>query len=500
MQPLGQGGFGKTFLAVDEQLPLKPRCVIKQLSFPTEDREGYRTATRLFRQEALRLQELGHHPQIPQLLAHFEQQDQLYLVQEFIEGRTLGQELQTGGAFQEEQIRELLQELLSVLHFIHQRQIVHRDIKPGNIIHRSSLISSGLEGGEMDTRLSSETEVTVSSPMLPTPRDRKRAVTPPLSYEGEICDRPALATEEKGGKFVLIDFGVAKLLTGTAHLPTGTIVGSVEYMAPEQTRGKAIPASDLYSLGVTCIRLLTDVSPWDMYDMANDRWAWRYFLPSGKSVSDRLGKVLDKLLQNSVSQRYQSAEEVLQVFNPPLVATAPAVKTLKPELPKRNFLTRILPQLGQPSDDDLTSAAGVDYTKLQHLLASHNWKEADRETWAVLCQALGKAIKSYFAPQVLDNLPCQDLQAIDQLWVKYSSGKFGFSIQKQIFESVGGDYGKFCALVGWLTYNSHNRYEGLKFNLRAPTGHLPSRIWVAGLKWWQHAEVMALKLEKCGQG
>lgn len=457
IKPLGQGGFGTTFVAVDEQLPLKPRCVVKQFSFASQDEESYEIAARLFRQEALRLNELGQHPQIPQLLAHFEEGGKLYLVQEFIEGISLDALLREEGVFNESQLRKFLTEILPVLQFIHERQIIHRDIKPANIISCRS--------------------------------------------EGE--------NDHKRGEYILIDFGVAKLLTGTALLRTGTIIGSPEYMAPEQTRGKAIPASDLFSLGVTCIHLLTHVPPWDMYDMVNDRWSWRGFLPNGYQISMSLGRVLDKLLQGSVSQRYQFAEEVLKDLKPPEISVSQCQEAkrtvIQPSETRKKrsvlqksqeFLSQFLRQ-NSPQDDQLFSDRGIDYTSLQFLLGNHQWKEADGETWKVLCEAVGKHYKSYLYPDDLTKIPCPDLETIDRLWVKYSEGHFGFSIQSQIYETVGRDYGLFCQKIGWLTYNSHNPYQGLQFRLSAPVGHLPSRVWVTGLKWWTHAEKIAEKLQEC---
>ncbi|HLO51635.1 MAG TPA: serine/threonine-protein kinase [Kamptonema sp.] len=457
MQLIGQGGFGKTFLGVDEQIPLKPRCAIKQFSFPTQDAESYNTAARLFRQEALRLNQLGQHPQIPQLLGHFEQNGRLYLVQEFIEGPTLSQKLRQTGVFSEAQIWELLRDLLPVIAFIHQHSIIHRDIKPSNIISRNS-----------------------------------------------------------DGKPVLIDFGVAKVVADTALIRTGTIIGSPEYMAPEQTRGKAIAASDLFSLGVTCIHLMTGVAPWDMYDMTHDRWVWRDFLPTSISTNSlsippkqaHLGQILDKLLQHSLSQRYQSADEVLKaMIMIPKVAINKPPKIIKSTLTaspstntqiRRSFLARIMPWSVKPTNDNLSSAVGVDYTKLQHLLAAQKWKDADMETWIVLSEALGKRTKGYIHPNEIEDLPCTDLETINQLWVKYSGGQFGYSIQTEIYHSVGSDYAKFCDRVGWLTYNPHNPSQSLNFSRTAPPGHLPSRMWVTGLKWWRHTEVMAAKLSKCG--
>lgn len=435
IQPIGRGGFGRTFLAVDEDLPSKPRCVIKQLCLQSQDSLVLKKATQLFQQEAERLDELGKHPQIPTLLAHFEQNKQLYLVQELIEGQTLEQELEQKGVFNESQIWELLRDLLPVLKFIHDRNVIHRDIKPANIIRRRS-----------DS----------------------------LSFGNDFAKLDSYASRQ----LILIDFGVAKLLTGTALFHTGTTVGSPEYMAPEQTKGKALPASDLYSLGVTCIHLLTNVPPFDMFDIINNRWAWRDFLLKDKVVSERLGHFLDKLLENTIARRYQSASEVLQVLNSSQRVTHP--------------------HLQRTAANDLVSEVGIDYTRLRDLLARKKWKEADQQTWDVLCQILGKAPGYYLQNGDIKNLPCEDLWTVDKLWVKYSSGRFGFSVQKYIYEDVGEDYPSFCDRIGWPLHSPISLDSVLKFNLKAPIGHLPSRRWVGGYHWWRHAGVLAAKLEQCG--
>jgi serine/threonine protein kinase len=419
IQPIGSGGFGRTFLAVDEDIPSKPRCVIKQLYLQTQNSLILKKAVQLFHQEAEHLDELGKHPQIPTLFAHFEQSKHLYLVQELIEGKTLQQELEQGGVFNETQIWELLRDLLPVLKFIHDRQVIHRDIKPANIIRRRS-----------------------------------------------------------DNKPVLIDFGVSKLISATALLHTGTTVGSAEYMAPEQTKGKALPASDFYSLGATCIYLLTNISPFDLIDIINNRWVWRDFLPLGTQVSDRLGKILDQLLQHTIADRYQSASEVLQALNSTQKAANPVIQ------PTRG--------------NDLVSEVGIDYTQLRDLLARKKWKEADEKTWNVLCQAIGRSSGYYLKNDDIRNLPCEDLWTIDKLWVKYSEGRFGFSAQKYIYEDAGEDYLSFCDRVGWPVHNPVNLDSVLKFNLKAPIGHLPSRRWVGGYNWWRHASALAAKLKQCG--
>ncbi len=278
VQLLGQGGFGRTFLAIDEQpeaegrgqeaddpeleangdATRKPRasqaafCVIKQ--FVPHQVMPEPEAIALFHQEAQRLDELGSHPQIPALLNAFEDDQRLYLVQEFIDGQNLEQVL-AQGAVTEAFIWLLLDQVLPILKFIHDRQIIHRDIKPANLIWQR---------------------------------------------DGE------------SSRLVLVDFGAAKLVQLSDRLKTGTSIGSAEYVAPEQARGKAVFASDLYSLGVTCIHLLTDLSPFDLFDLSNNDWAWRQYVSN--PVSDRLAIILDRLLQNALSKRFQSADAVMRAI------------------------------------------------------------------------------------------------------------------------------------------------------------------------------------------
>ncbi len=267
---IGKGGFGRTFLAVDEDKPSKPYCVIKQF-FPSEHSiSNLQKAIELFEQEAVRLEEVGKHPQLTELLAHFVQDNRQYLVQEFIDGYNLAQTLATEGAFNETKIRSLLNSLLPVLDFIHDRNIIHRDIKPANIIIRRSC---------------------------------------------SILNKPVLIPESfiQDEGIVLVDFGAAKSTTVTTLKTTGTMIGSAGYTAPEQIVGKAVFASDLYSLGVTCIHLLTERHPFDVYSFADAAWVWRNYLSN--SISDQLGQVLDKLLQHPLKKRYQSATEVLKDLN-----------------------------------------------------------------------------------------------------------------------------------------------------------------------------------------
>lgn len=250
IKPIATGGFSRTFLGVDEQTPSQKYCVIKQF-YPEKGSNNSQKAVALFQAEAERLETLGNHPQIPQLLAYFAETNPQYLVQEFVDGVDLETEVKHNGAFNEAQIRQILHSLLPVLDFIHQKQVVHRDIKPANIIRR-----------------------------------------------------------REDGELVLVDFGAAKMLTGVSLAQTGTSIGSAGYAAPEQILGKASYASDLYALGVTCVRLLTDIPTFDLFDSQEDTWVWQDYLVENQ-ISASFSGILDKMLARAISQRYDSAQQIL---------------------------------------------------------------------------------------------------------------------------------------------------------------------------------------------
>ncbi len=251
---IGQGGFGRTFLAIDHDKPSKPYCVIKQFCPQLSSTEGLAKAEQLFAEEAKRLDELGHHDQIPSLLAYFTIDGQQYLVQEYIEGENLEQELARTGVFSQVKIEQLLLNLLPVLDFIHRVPVIHRDIKPANIIRRA-----------------------------------------------------------QDQKLVLVDFGAAKHINPTSKSTTGTIIGTDMYMAPEQGLGRARPASDLYSLGVTCLHLLTGKLPNELFDPEEFEWIWQSHLDDNQ-VDDSLNQILNKLIISGLSKRYQTAVEISQAL------------------------------------------------------------------------------------------------------------------------------------------------------------------------------------------
>jgi serine/threonine-protein kinase len=258
---LGKGGFGATFAVADQDLPGKPICVIKQLRPTTDDPNVFRMAKELFEREAETLGKIGNHPQIPRLLDYFEENQHFYLVQEYVKGHNLHQEVRKRGAFTEAGVKQFLSELLPIISYIHSQKVIHRDIKPANLIRRQT--------------------------------DRK---------------------------LVLIDFGAVKNQVNTVvshHVSSQTAltnfaVGTPVFAPPEQMAMRPVYASDIYALGVTCIYLLTAKSPKDFaIDQNTGELIWEH----EAQVSPMFAKVLKTMMETSVAHRYKTAEEVLQALD-----------------------------------------------------------------------------------------------------------------------------------------------------------------------------------------
>ena len=258
---LGRGGFGAAFLARDRYTPGMRQCVVKQFK-PAYDLTSSQLeiAQKLFEREAEVLEELGNqHDQIPDLFAFFEltvpslqpgQDKFFYLVQEFIDGKNLEEELQEKGKFSEPQVLEVLWAILKVLKFVHENGSIHRDIKPSNIMRH------------------------------------------------------------RNGKLCLLDFGAVKQATkAVGPMSRGsTGIYSMGFAPPEQMAGGEVyPSTDLYALAVTCLILLTGKDVTELFDAYSNQWKWR----SQASVSDHLADVLDRMLISAPNQRFQSAQEVM---------------------------------------------------------------------------------------------------------------------------------------------------------------------------------------------
>jgi eukaryotic-like serine/threonine-protein kinase len=259
---LGSGGSGDTYLAVDLDLPGQPHCVVKHFHPKDSNPAVLPIAKKLFDREAEVLYQLGNdHDQIPRLFAHFNEDGDFYLVQEFIDGHALTQEIVPGERLSENTVLNLLKEILEVLSFVHENNIIHRDIKPQNLMRRYS-----------------------------------------------------------DQKIVLIDFGSIKKI-GALGAGLTISVGTPGYMPSEQAKGKPKLCSDIYAVGMIGIQALTGLIPEQLQEDPNTgEVLWR----DRVEVSDALANILDTMVSDRYNQRYQSATEALQALNSEMALSEPS--------------------------------------------------------------------------------------------------------------------------------------------------------------------------------
>ncbi|GAA6623274.1 protein kinase domain-containing protein [Scytonema sp. NUACC26] len=300
IRTLATGGFGQTYLAEDTRRPGNPMCVVKHLT-PTSNNPRYlENATRLFLTEAQTLERLGIiHDQIPRLLAYFEENQEFYLVQDWIDGHTLSDELQSGQRWSETKVCQMFHEVLKILQFIHGFGVIHRDIKPDNLIRR-----------RQDDRL------------------------------------------------VLVDFGTVKqirsqiLTPGQINANATIAVGTPGYMPTEQSRGNPRPNSDIYALGIIGIQALTGLNP---IQFQEDDETGEIIWQPWAQVSDEFASIVNTMVRYHFKDRYQSATDALQVLEPVLAGVIPT----SPQLGVTSFeQTPTVPQLkqvsSQPSGNSIT--------------------------------------------------------------------------------------------------------------------------------------------------
>ena len=260
IQQLGAGGFSQTFLAKDTQLPGQPLCVVKQLKLQLKNADRWQVAKRLFDTEASVLYRLGNHDQIPRLLAHFEDNQEFFLVQEFIEGEPLDKLLLPHQPWAETQVMRRLHELLHVLAFVHDQRVIHRDIKPSNLIRRRS-----------------------------------------------------------DDKLVLIDFGAVKQVSVSLEDPSieqalTIAIGTQGYMPSEQVSGSPRFNSDLYAVGMVGIQALTGIRPNQFQrDPQTCELIWHDRLPSS-SIDPAFVEILDLLVRYHFRERYAKVQEPLEAI------------------------------------------------------------------------------------------------------------------------------------------------------------------------------------------
>ncbi|MDH6065400.1 serine/threonine-protein kinase [Umezakia ovalisporum] len=278
---LGDGGFGKTFVACDTHLPGLPQCVVKKLKPLANDPVNLETARRLFQTEAQVLYKLGIHDRIPQLLAYFEENAEFYLVQEFIPGHNLSQELTPGKILSQQQVVSLVQEILSILEFVHQHKVIHRDINPQNLLRR-----------------------------------------------------------EQDGKLVLIDFGAVKqiatqVINSQGQTKSTVAIGTPGYLPGEQAQGTPKFSSDIYAVGIIAIQALTGLLPDQLeIDVDTNEIIWQ----NHATVSPEFAQFIDEMVCYDFRQRYANATVALQALQE-LMQPSSGTVILSPPLPVNTGLS-----------------------------------------------------------------------------------------------------------------------------------------------------------------
>jgi serine/threonine protein kinase len=534
---IGKGGFGQTYLAEDHQFPGKPKCVVKQLQAQTNEPGALKHIQRLFKQEAEVLSDIGQLDQVPGLLAHFVENGEFYLVQEWIDGQDLSHEFQPGQQLAEHYVITILYDLLEVLEQVHQKGVIHRDIKPSNIMRR-----------------------------------------------------------RKDGKLVLIDFGAVKDLsrqTTVMRESSGqyrTIgIGTPGFMPSEQLAGNPQLSSDIYAVGMLGIQALMGINPGELPSDPNTHEVlWQDKGP----VSAGLADILSKMVRYDFRQRYKSAVEAKQALHALKFSSSKTTvlheaglpmqqipnqhskqQPLQPALPLTNqpskggwgkipiraigwslltgtlfgaggtlyaqqhFMPQLSPMGGgtleptaspalpgepaaepptvnpfnappqpipsqtippnspNPSVSPLASSVvpvAVDYSPLRNALAAGQWKIADQLTRDLVLSLTGRA-GAVLRVEDVEQIPCPDVKQLSQLWNQASQGRFGFRAQQKVWQATVGkslDPGSapsttedalvaYVKKVGWFNQTGYPiQYGDLTFATNSPMGHLPAYVFL----------------------
>ncbi|MGI0482982.1 CHASE2 domain-containing protein [Geminocystis sp. CENA526] len=250
VKALGKGSFGSTYLSRDLLRPGKPYCVVKRLTPSSKDEKFLKIVQRLFKTEAKILEKVGKHEQIPQLLAYIEENNEFFLIQEYVEGKTIFKEIKEK-KYTEIETLQLIEEIINILIFIQEFNLIHRDIKPDNIIRRQS-----------------------------------------------------------DNSLVLIDFGAVKEISSNFQNKQKTvIIGNDGYASPEQLAGQPCLNSDIYATGMVAIHCLTGIFP---RKLPKDDKTGEIIWDSSQYVSFPTASIIKKMTRYHFCDRYQNAQEVMK--------------------------------------------------------------------------------------------------------------------------------------------------------------------------------------------
>ncbi|MGB8691332.1 MAG: serine/threonine-protein kinase [Microcoleus sp.] len=325
-------------------------------------------------------------------------------------------------------------------------------------------------------------------------------------------------------KWKLSDFGLLREISAKNSGRTSDRRGTTLYVPPEAYEGVVATGWDMWSLGIMTAEILTGTAPFTADTEAQLMKKIMEEEPEidWSKIPEPFTAIVRGCLKKERENRW-TAEQVLTALTPspqPKPVPSPELTVPSPELtvpspersrrgiPDPDRIDQLLASISAPTPEPkpvaaettrVVSAVGMDYINLRNLLAAKKWKEADEETARVMLKVAGREKEGWLNTESIDKFPCEDLRTIDQLWVKYSNGRFGFSVQKRIYQSLGGTrkydekvWEAFGDQVGWRKKNEWLYYNDLTFSEKAPEAHLPCRVreedevgWGMGLGWFE---------------
>jgi Kae1-associated kinase Bud32 len=468
---IGGGGFGETYLA--EDTGLDRLVVIKTLKREQWEKPDFADRQNRFREEAKSLAKCDH-PHIVKVYTTFVENGLQTIVMEYIEGEDLEkyteEYTEENGYLSETEALSYIDQIGQALEVVHERGLLHRDVKPNNILLR---------------------------------RKTKEAV--------------------------LIDFGLAReFQPGKIRSMTASKTEGYAPIEQYERRGDFGYYTDVYALAATLYTLLTLRVPIPANYRAEDDVILQPPQKYNQNISDQVNAAILKGMELEPQNRPQTVREfreLLGLVNKPISTPQPRqqqnIPTPPPPPPQivrlpqpYSFVPKtkeiFIPQSSTPQpinqEVELKSSCGMDYSKLQNYLKAEKWKEADEETRRVMLAVAKREKEGFFSVEHIDKFPCEDLHTIDQLWVKYSDGKFGFSVQKRIYQSFGGTreynpgiWDKFGDKVGWRKGGNWLYYKDITlWSKKAPEGHLPlyfgKSINSTLTAWWNGVRVVCCTL------
>ncbi|MFM6025908.1 MAG: GUN4 domain-containing protein [Dolichospermum sp.] len=435
---IGEGGFGITYKAKHKDLNFP--VVIKTPNSRLCRDANYPKFVAGFRKEGRRLADITqfHHPNIVRIIDFFEEDNLPCLVMDFVKGENLYHLVREEGIFSESIAINYIKQIADALSLCHQNGMIHRDAHPGNMILR-----------------------------------------------------------ENSNTVILIDFGLAGNVNSQSINQAANMAFAPWEQMLETEKSVTI---DVYTLAASLFYLVTGDTP--IPSLARKMLNNELIEPKriNSRISDRLNQAIIKGLELEPINRPQSMREfcdLLGLINKTVsistpqpqqqqnIPSSPPVNTIRLLQPENSssLLSKIkeifIPQSSTP-DIELKSDVGMDYSKLRDLLKAGKWKEADEETRRVMLAVAKREKEGWLRVEDIDNFPCPDLRTIDQLWVEYSNGRFGFSVQKRIYQSLGGTreenvkiYEAFADKVEWRKEGKWLYHKDITFDIKAPEGHIP---------------------------